>query len=52
MYLAMSALAMTFTALLSDRLGTRLLSYAALSMGTITSVTLCILTIMGIIQEF
>ncbi|NLL17687.1 MAG: hypothetical protein GX262_01520 [Clostridia bacterium] len=52
MYLVVSALAMTFTALLSDRLGARLLSYTALSMGTVTSVALCVLTVMGIVQEF
>jgi hypothetical protein len=52
MYLVISGLAMIFTALLSERLGARLLSYAALSAGTVTSLALCILTIMGIMQEF
>lgn len=52
MYLAISGLAMIFTALLSERLGGKLLSYAALSMGTVTTIALCVLTVMGIIQEF
>ncbi|NLC76318.1 MAG: hypothetical protein GX750_01675 [Clostridia bacterium] len=52
MYLTVLALAMTFTALLSNRLNARLLSYTALGMGTVTAFSLCALTVMGIIQEF
>lgn len=52
MYLVVAILAMMVTALLSSRLGTRFLSYTALGLGTVTSLSLCVLTIIGIGQEF
>lgn len=51
MYLAISALAMGTTALLSNRLGNRFLSYMALFMGIIASVSLCVLIAIGIGRE-
>lgn len=52
MYLVIAILAMIGTALLSSRLGARFLSYTALCLGTITSLSLCVLTVIGIGQEF
>lgn len=52
MYLVIAILAMMFTALLSNRLGAKLISYSALCLGTITSLSLCALTVIGIGQEF
>ncbi|HHY60631.1 MAG TPA: hypothetical protein GX504_08440 [Clostridia bacterium] len=50
MFLVISVLAMMVTALLAQRFGLKFLSYTALGLGTITSFSLCALTVLGIAQ--